>query len=125
MARQAPAPPRKEAIDQGLSELAEFFPEVKTAKLEKAALVKEVRATFGVPPGIDNSRPPSTSPWANCLLAGDWVATGWPSTMESAARSGHIAADELCAMAGDARKFLAPDLKPRGLMRLFAPTKSS
>ena len=116
---------RKEAIDQGLSELAEFFPEVKTAKLEKAALVKEVRATFGVPPGIDNSRPPSTSPWANCLLAGDWVATGWPSTMESAARSGHIAADELCAMAGDARKFLAPDLKPRGLMRLFAPTKSS
>jgi len=110
---------RQAAIDQGLSELAEFFPEVKAAKVEKAALVKEVRATFGVPPGIDNSRPMSISPWSNCFLAGDWVATGWPSTMESAARSGHIAADELCAMSGDMRRFLAPDLKPQGLMRFF------
>ena len=110
---------RNAAIDQGLSELAEFFPEVRTAKVEKAALVKEVRATFGVPPGIDEIRPMAISPWANCFLAGDWVATGWPSTMESAARSGHIAADELCAFSGDMRRFLAPDLKPRGFMKLL------
>src|ERR1035438_224506 len=32
---------------------------VAAAKLEKAALVKEMRATFGVPPGIDASRPAS------------------------------------------------------------------
>jgi len=93
---------------------------VKEAKLEKAALIKEVRATFGVPPGIDNARPTTRSPWPNCFLAGDWIATGWPSTMESAARSGHIAADELCALSGDTRNFLAPDLKPQGLMKLLA-----
>jgi len=113
---------RKEAIDQALTELTEFFPQVKGAKLEKAALIKEVRATFGVPPGIDRVRPGATSPWPNCFLAGDWIATGWPSTMESAARSGHIAADELCAQSGDMRKFLAPDLKPQGLMKLLAPS---
>ena len=70
-----------------VSELAEFFPARATAKLEKAALVKEMRATFGVPPGIDAARPQRLSPWPNCFLAGDWTATGWPSTMESAARS--------------------------------------
>lgn len=118
--RQFAARERKEAIDQALAELAEFFPQVKEAKLEKAALIKEVRATFGVPPGIDRVRPSSISPWSNCFLAGDWIATGWPSTMESAARSGHIAADELCALSGDMRRFLASDLKPQGLMKFLA-----
>jgi zeta-carotene desaturase len=110
---------RNEAIDQALGELAEFFPQVKEAKVEKAALVKEVRATFGVPPGIDSQRPTAISPWPNCFLAGDWVSTGWPSTMESAARSGHIAADAICASEIKDCKFLAPDLKPRGLMKLL------
>src|SRR2546423_11990759 len=50
-----------EAIAQAVSELAEFFPTVKSARLEKATFVKELRATFGVPPGIDASRPSSHS----------------------------------------------------------------
>jgi zeta-carotene desaturase len=111
---------RQQAIDQAISELAEFFPEVKEAKLEKAALIKEVRATFGVPPGIDSVRPPSAAPWPNCFLAGDWIATGWPSTMESAVRSGHLAADALCASKVEDRRFLESDLMPRGLMKWFA-----
>jgi zeta-carotene desaturase len=109
--------PREEAIRQALDELAEFFPRVKEAKLEKVALVKEVLATFGVPPGIDAARPAAVSPWPNCFLAGDWTATGWPSTMESAARSGHLAAEALCLRVGEPRTFLDPDLKPEGMMR--------
>ena len=116
--------PREEAIRQALAELAEFFPKVKSAKLEKAALVKEVRATFGVPPGIDEWRPQAVSPWPNCFLAGDWTATGWPSTMESAARSGHLAAEALCASLGKQKAFLEPDLKPEGLMRLVKQSPS-
>ena len=111
---------REEAIALALAELKEFFPEVYEARLEKAALVKEVRATFGVPPGIDRFRPQAGSaPWPNCALAGDWIATGWPSTMESAARSGHLAAEAVCAAAGQPRSFLNADLKPRGLMRFL------
>jgi len=110
---------REEAIDLAVVELKEFFPAVAGAKLEKAALVKEVRATFTVPPGIDAARPGSVSPWPHCVLAGDWIATGWPSTMESAARSGHLAAEAVCKALGDRRKILNPDLKPRGLMRLL------
>jgi len=109
--------PREEAIGQAVAELAEFFPRVKEAKLEKVALVKEVRATFGVPPGIDAARPAAVSPWPNLFLAGDWTATGWPSTMESAARSGHLAAEAICKSIGEPRTILNADLKPRGLMR--------
>lgn len=108
---------REDAIELAVRELTEFFPEAAKAKLEKAALVKEVRATFGVPPGIDAARPTAAqSPWPNSFLAGDWTATGWPSTMESAARSGHLAAEALCAAAGEPRRILNPDLKPSGLM---------
>jgi squalene-associated FAD-dependent desaturase len=117
--REFAALPREQAIEQAIEELSEFFPEVKGAKLEKAALIKEVRATFGVPPGIDAARPSAQSPWRNLYLAGDWIQTGWPSTMESAARSGHLAAETLSAACGAGQRFLAPDLKPRGLMRLI------
>jgi zeta-carotene desaturase len=109
--------PREEAIALAVRELGEFFPTVREARLEKSAWVRETRATFGVPPGIDASRPRSEAPWPNCFLAGDWTDTGWPSTMESAARSGHLAAEALGRRVGDPRRFLVPDLKPRGLMR--------
>ena len=110
---------RNEAIALSLRELAEFFPAVASAKLVKAALVKEVRATFGVPPGIDAARPDVTSPWPNLFLAGDWINTAWPSTMESAARSGHMAAEALAPQAGRPVRCLESDLAPRGLMRFL------
>jgi hypothetical protein len=34
-------------------------------------------------------------------------------------RSGHIAADALLKSAGENARYLLPDLKPAGLMRLF------
>ena len=113
-------PPRDQAIAQAVAEVGEFFPEARGAQVVKAALTKEVRATFGVPPGIDSARPASASPWPNLFLAGDWIQTGWPSTMESAARSGHMAADALCAGNNGAPRFLEPDLKPQGLMTFFS-----
>ncbi len=112
--------PREQAIAQAVAELGEFFPEARGAQVVKSALTKEVRATFGVPPGIDSARPASTSPWPNLFLAGDWIQTGWPSTMESAARSGHLAADALCASTPTESRFLEPDLRPQGLMKLIS-----
>jgi zeta-carotene desaturase len=111
--------PRETAIQKALSELAEFFPRVKEAKLEKVALVKEMHATFGVPPGIDSARPDVVSPWSNCFLAGDWTDTGWPSTMESAARSGHLAAEALGIEAENPLFCFIEDLKPWGMMRFM------
>jgi zeta-carotene desaturase len=107
----------EEAIARAHAELAEFFPAVRSAVLVKSAFIKEVHATFGVTPGIDAARPGSRSPWPQCFLAGDWTATGWPSTMESAARSGHLAAEALSRSLGQSKAWLEPDLPPQGLMR--------
>jgi zeta-carotene desaturase len=117
--REFAALSRAEALERATSQLAEFFPEVKQAKIINSAFIKEVRATFGVPPGIDAIRPGANSPWPNCFLAGDWTATGWPSTMESAVRSGHIAAQVLCDRVGEKRAVLLPDLPPTGFMKYF------
>ena len=110
---------RQEIIDLALRELAEFFPIVREAKLLKAAVVKEVRATFSVTPGLDAYRPGSVTAWPGIFLAGDWTATGWPSTMEGAVRSGNLAAEAVAKAAGKPQRFLQLDLPPQGLMRLF------
>ena len=110
---------RNEIIDLAMSELAEFFPAVREAKLTKATVIKEVHATFSPAPGSDSFRPSHISPWPRLYLAGDWTATGWPSTMEGAVRSGYWAAEAMVAASGGAQKFLAPDLPAKGLMRLF------
>ena len=110
---------RQEIIDLALRELAEFFPLVAQAKLVKAAVVKEVRATYSIRPQLDLLRPTALSPWPSVFLAGDWVATGWPATMEGAVRSGYLAAEGVSHAAGKPARFIEPDLAPTGLMRLL------
>jgi squalene-associated FAD-dependent desaturase len=110
---------RQEIIDLALSEVREFFPAARNAKLVKATVIKEVNATFSPTPGIDRYRPGSQSPWPQVFLAGDWTSTGWPATMEGAVRSGYIAAEKITSKAGASKTFLVPDLAREGLMRLF------
>jgi len=110
---------RQAIIDLALAELARFFPAVQSASLLKAAVVKEVRATYSVRPLLDLIRPPAISPWPAVFLAGDWTATGWPATMEGAARSGYGAAETLAKAQGVPRRWAAPELPAAGLMRLF------
>jgi squalene-associated FAD-dependent desaturase len=110
---------RSEIVDLALNEVREFFPRAHAANLVKAAVIKEVNATFSPRPGIDAYRPEQSAPWPRVFLAGDWTATGWPATMEGAVRSGYLAAQFLSRAAGKNAHFLAPDLPPSGLIRLF------
>jgi zeta-carotene desaturase len=112
---------RAEIVELALSEVGEFFPAAREAKLEKFAVIKEVNATYSPRPGMDAHRPGAATAWPRVFLAGDWTATGWPATMESAVRSGYLAAEALARAAGrkDVR-FLCPDLLATGLMRIFA-----
>jgi zeta-carotene desaturase len=108
--RSLTAMPRGEVIDLALRELAEFFPAVKGAVLEKAHVIKEVRATFSAVPGLESKRPRAATQLANFFLAGDWTRCGWPATMEGAVRSGYIAAEAVARAAGRPRHFLIPDI---------------
>ena len=112
---------RSEIVDLALSEVREFFPAAREANLVKSTVIKEVNATYSPRPGIDAHRPTAKTAWPRVFLAGDWTATGWPATMESAVRSGYLAAEALARFAGrkDA-SFLSPDLPASGFMRIFS-----
>jgi squalene-associated FAD-dependent desaturase len=76
-----------------LPELAKLLPAVRDTPLLAARLVVHGAATFGVPPGGEARRVPAVLPeFPGVVFAGDQAATGWPSTMESAARAGEAAA---------------------------------
>jgi hydroxysqualene dehydroxylase len=57
-----------------------------------ARIVKERRATFMASPQQLSRRPEQITTWSNLLLAGDYVNTGLPATIEGAIRSGFAAA---------------------------------
>jgi zeta-carotene desaturase len=102
--------PRAEVIELALRELKEFFPAAQQAKLERAHVVKEVRATFSAAPGLEEQRPQSATVLPNLFLAGDWTRTGWPATMEGAVRSGYLAAEAVMKSFGESWKFVVPDV---------------
>ncbi len=62
------------------------------APLPPWQIVKEKRATFAATPEQEARRPSAETRWANLFLAGDWTATGLPSTIEGSVRSGYRAA---------------------------------
>jgi hydroxysqualene dehydroxylase len=74
-----------------LGEIARFFPQAKP-EIRAFRVVKEKRATISHAAGTYQRRPETVSPIPGLLLAGDWVRTGIPATIESAVQSGHDAA---------------------------------
>ena len=80
-----------------LPELRRLFPAARDATATRFVVVKERRATFRSLPDAPDNRLPAVTPIGGFHLAGDWTATGWPSTMESATRSGAAAADAALA----------------------------
>jgi hydroxysqualene dehydroxylase len=83
---------REELAETFISEMARVFPRAGEARVLRAVVVKQRHATFRCRPGANDIRPGSVTPLSNLFLAGEWTRTGWPSTMESAARSGYNAA---------------------------------
>jgi hypothetical protein len=73
-----------------------FWPEMAMAfDLDEARpagrVIKERRATIAATPAMERLRPPARTGLPNLLLAGDWVRTGLPGTLEGAVRSGTVA----------------------------------
>jgi uncharacterized protein with NAD-binding domain and iron-sulfur cluster len=83
-----------ELVAKAHAELLDALPELRPARLVNATVVREPRATFSLAPG-QPARPSTDTAVRGLLLAGDWIDTGLPATIESAVRSGHRAADQL------------------------------
>jgi hydroxysqualene dehydroxylase len=100
-------------IDRSPSELRELFwrdvalaYQLPSHPVPQVRIVKERRATFLASPEQLKRRPRQTTSWANLVVAGDYVDTGLPATIEGAIRSGFAAArlltgascQELCSI---------------------------
>jgi len=80
-----------ELIEMALGEVRAAMPEARSANVRKSIAVRERRSTFSLaadaPP-----RPQTRTAIQGLFLAGDWIDTGLPATIESAVMSGHLAA---------------------------------
>jgi squalene-associated FAD-dependent desaturase len=80
-----------ELIRMAHDELLDALPPTRSARLLRATVVREPRATFSLAPN-EPPRPAAETGVRGLVLAGDWIDTGLPATIESAVRSGHHAA---------------------------------
>jgi len=83
---------REDILGEVLADLREAFPAAGSAQLLRGKVLIETHAVFSPLPGITAQRPGPETALTNLTLAGDWTASGWPSTMEGAVRSGNRAA---------------------------------
>lgn len=100
-----------------LADLHACFPDSQRATLLSSRPVKEKLATFAPTPEIESIRPATVGP-SGIILAGDFVQTGWPATMEGATRSGTMAA--AAAVDEPENSLLVPSLRPTILARLLS-----
>jgi len=100
------------------AEVREVFPAGRAATLREAKVVTDPTAVLSVRPGVEAARPAAKTNVPNVFLAGDWTATGWPSTMEGAVRSGRLGAEALLAWIGRPTVAIVPDLRRSWLTSL-------
>ena len=78
-------------IGLAVHDVRDALPVARAASVLRATVVREKRATFSLAPG-QPARPSTRTAIRGLLLAGDWIDTGLPATIESAVVSGHRAA---------------------------------
>ncbi|MBI3261826.1 MAG: FAD-dependent oxidoreductase [Acidobacteria bacterium] len=83
-----------ELVRIALDDLTRALPEASAAVIQRARAIREKQATFSLAPN-QPPRPATRTPVANLFLAGEWIDTGLPGTIESAVVSGHRAALEV------------------------------
>jgi squalene-associated FAD-dependent desaturase len=81
-----------ELRERYLRALAELFPVAREAQVRRFLVTREHAATFRATPGSGALRPSAGTVIPGLVLAGSFTDTGWPATLEGAARSGHEAA---------------------------------
>ena len=90
----------QEILDIVINDLHAMIPASREAKVVKSLVLKEKNATMAPDLLSHELRPTAKTPIANFFLAGDWIQTGLPATIESAVISGRAAAAAVIARAG-------------------------
>jgi 15-cis-phytoene desaturase len=103
-------------IEKTLAELAEYLPEAREAKLIHSFVSRIPMAIHAPEPGTESLRPPVRTAIEGLFVAGDWIDTGFPSSMESAAAAGWMVAEAILRDAGRPHVLRREKAAPRGLV---------
>lgn len=76
-----------------MGDLERVYPRAKQAHLVKAKFVRIPRSVYRAAPGAERLRPGTRTPVRNLFLAGCYVDTKFPASVEGAIRSARLAAD--------------------------------
>ena len=87
----------QEILDIVINDLHAMIPASRAARVVKSLVLKEKNATMAPDLRSHELRPTAKTPIVNFFLAGDWIQTGLPATIESAVISGRAAAAAVCA----------------------------
>ncbi|TWU16018.1 hydroxysqualene dehydroxylase HpnE [Allorhodopirellula heiligendammensis] len=112
--------PRNGLVEQVAGELRAAFPAASDARLLHSRIVTDPAAVYRLSPELDARRPPASTPLKWLHLAGDYVQTGWPATMEGAVISGRLAAESILSRQRDTSplaSLVLPGLRPGWLAR--------
>ncbi|MCB9536028.1 MAG: FAD-dependent oxidoreductase [Myxococcales bacterium] len=103
-------PPMDDAaiIARTRAELAEYLPAANAARLVHAVVHRVPMAIHCPRPGTERLRPATRTPIDGLLLAGDWIRTHLPASMESAVCAGWRAAEAVLADHGHHAALAAP-----------------
>jgi phytoene dehydrogenase-like protein len=110
----------EEIVAATIAELSQYLPSAVQARLIHARVHRIPMAIPAPYPGSERLRPRNATPVAGLFLAGDWTHTGLPASMESAVRSGWLAAELVLADAGRPQSIASPLPHMQGLVRLVA-----
>ena len=99
-------------------ELAEFVPAAAQTTIRHARVHRIDMAIPCAFPGTERKRPVTRTPIENFFLAGDWTCTHLPASMESAVRSGLLAAEQVLDRLGRPAHLAEAMAPPEGLARL-------
>ncbi len=84
-----------EWLKVAVEDVKAVFPSAREARLLHGRVVTETAAVLSPTEEWQHLRPAPMTQFAGLVLAGDWTATGWPGTMESAVRSGLASAQAM------------------------------
>ena len=94
-------------VEAVMRDLGKLYPLATRAHLVKAKLVRVPKSVYRASPGAERLRPGARTPVRNLFLAGCYVDTKFPASIEGAVRSARMAADAVRAET----RMLAPDVR--------------
>lgn len=115
--RMPPAMNDEEVALEVRRELIKIWPSSRDAAVIRSRVVAHPQAQFPSTSEFETCRLRQVTSVPNLMLAGDWTQTDKPSSLESAVRSGYLAAEGVLKYLGRPENLLAPELAPEWLAR--------